>query len=47
MIKFIQVSEVSEGVLPQNEMHFAAKWKAFCRKIECVLPQNGTRFAAK
>ena len=28
-------------------LHFAAKWNAFCRKMECVLPQNGKRFAAK
>jgi len=28
-------------------MRFAAKWNAFCRKMECVLPQNGMRFAAK
>ena len=45
--KIIHVSAVLEGVLPQNEMHFAAKWNAFCRKMECVLPQNGKRFAAK
>ena len=28
-------------------MRFAAKWNAFCRKMESVLPQNGKRFAAK
>ena len=42
-----RVSAVLEGVLPHNEMHFAAKWVAFCRKMECILPQNGLHFAAK
>jgi len=28
-------------------MHFAAKWVAFCGKMEGVLRQNGRRFAAK
>ena len=34
-------------ILPQNGLHFAAKWVAFCRKMDCVLPQNGKCFAAK
>jgi len=28
-------------------MRFAAKWNAFCRKMECILPQNGMRFWPK
>ena len=35
------------GVLPQNEMRFAAKRNAFCRKMEGVLPQNGKCFGPK
>ena len=34
-----------EGIA--KKMRFAAKWNAFCRKMEYVLPQNGMRFAAK
>ena len=34
-------------VLPQNGMRFAAKWNAFCRKMEGVLPQNGKLFGPK
>jgi len=38
---------VHSSILPQNGLHFAAKWPAFCRKMDCILPQNGLRFAAK
>ena len=34
-------------ILPQNGTRFAAKWIAFCRKMERVLDQNGTRFGPK
>ena len=41
-------------VLPQNGTRFAAKWNAFCRKMEIVWPkmervlaQNGMRFGPK
>ena len=34
-------------VLPQDDLHFAAKHFPFCRKMASVLPQNRTHFAAK
>jgi len=30
-------------ILRQNGLRFAAKWNAFCRKMENVLAQNGKR----
>ena len=43
----LEVPAVPEYILPQNGMRFAAKWNAFCRKMECVLPQNGKRLSTK
>ena len=34
IVMIIQVSVVLECILPQNGTRFAAKWNAFCRKME-------------
>jgi len=35
------------GDLQQNIVQYAAKWRAICRKTQCVLVLNAVRFDAK